>query len=164
MHCTRTSTLVSLLTLVVVSITCLAKPPSDYRTGSLAKQEPQSIYAADPRDSWNRIFYLLFTRTTEFRLTDDFKEGSPFVPVITMGNPALPVSSRTFGRIESGDRAIDPLYPNFLTSNGAEALVADPQFTEFKQVLKDAYADPTPRPPLHRALMESDVWAAYDIL
>jgi hypothetical protein len=157
MHCARTSTLVSLLTPVLISMTWLAKPPSDYRTGSLVKQEPQSIYAADPRDTWNRIFYLLFTRTTEFRLTEDFKEGSPFVPTITIGNPALLVSSRNFGRIESGDRAIDPLYPNFLTSKGAEALVADPQFTEFKQVLKDANAEPRPRSPLHRALMQSEI-------
>jgi len=164
MHCVRTSTLASLLTLVVISMTCLADPPSDYRAGSLVKEEPQSIYAADPRDSWNRIFYFLFTRTTEFRLTEDFKEGAPFFPTITIGNPALPVSSRTFGRIESGDRAIDPLYPNFITSKGVEALLADPQFTEFKHALKDAYAEPTPRSPLHRALMQSDVWAAYDIL
>jgi hypothetical protein len=63
---------------------------------------------------------------------EDFKEGSPLVLIIAIGDPALPV--QTFGRIESGDRAIDPLYPNFLTSKDAEALLADPQFTEFKQV------------------------------
>jgi hypothetical protein len=164
MLCVRASTLVFLLTLVVVSILCLAQSPSDYRTGSLVKLEPQSIYAADPHDSWNRIFYLLFTRTTEFKLTEDFKEPGSYVPVATMGNHALPVSTRIFERIESGDRAIDPLYPNFLTSKGAEVVMADPQFTEFKQALKDACAEPTPRSPLHRALMQSDVWAAYDIL
>jgi hypothetical protein len=81
-----------------------------------------------------------------------------------MGNHALPVSTRIFDRIESGDRAIDPLYPNFLTSKGAEAVRADPQFTEFKQALKDACAEPRPRSASHRALMQSDVWAAYDIL
>ena len=149
-HCARTSTLILLLTLVVLSIPCLPQSPSDYRAGSLVKQEPQSIYAADPHDSWNRIFYLLFTRTTEFRLTDDFKEAGPFAPSAAMRNPALPVSSRTFERIEGGDRSIDPLYPNFLSSKGAEAVLADPQFTEFKQALKDAGAEPTPRSPTSR--------------
>jgi hypothetical protein len=54
---------------------------------------------------------------------EDFKEGSPLVPIIAIGDPALPV--QTFGRIESGGRAIDPLYPNFLTSKDAEVLLAD---------------------------------------
>ena len=44
------------------------KHTSDYRTGSLAKQEVQAIYGTDPRDPWNRIFYYLFTRTVDLRL------------------------------------------------------------------------------------------------
>jgi len=137
---------------------------SDYRAGSLAKQEVQAIYAADPRDAWNLIFFLLFTRTVELRLTGDFKEAGPFSPTMTKGNDSLPVTTHTFQRIESGDQAIDPLYPNFLTSKGAESVLIEPQFTELKRALNTACAETTPRPPLHRALMQSDVWAAYDIL
>ena len=138
--------------------------PSDYRAGSLAKQEAQSIYAVDPHDSWNRIFYLLFTRSIKLRLTEDFGHQGSLVRIDTMGNPSLPVSSQIFERIESGDRAIDPLYPNFLGAKGAESVLVDPQFSELEQALRDALAESTPRPPLHRALMQADVWAAYDIL
>ena len=138
--------------------------PSDYRAGSLAKQEAQSIYAADPHDSWNRIFYLLFTRPIKFRLTEDFGHEGSFVLVSTIGKPSLPVTSQIFERIESGDRAIDPLYPNFLSAKGAESVLVDPQFSDLEQALKDALAESTPRSPLHRALMQADVWAAYDIL
>ena len=138
--------------------------PSDYRAGSLAKQEAQSIYAADPHDSWNRIFYLLFTRPIKLRLTEEFGHDGPFVVVSTMGNPSLPVTSQIFERIESGDRAIDPLYPNFLSAKGAESVLIDPQFSELEQALRDALAESTPRPPLDRALMQADIWAAYDIL
>lgn len=142
----------------------LADRPADYREGSLAKQEPQPIYAADPRDSWNRIFYLWFTRTVEVRLTEDFKVDAPFSPISTMGNDSLPVTTRVFQRIESGDRAIDPLYPNFLSAKGAEAVLVEPQFTELKQALQEACTETTSRPALDRALMQGDAWAAYEIL
>ena len=35
---------------------------------------------------------------------------------------------------------------------------------ELEQALRDALAESAPRPPLYRALMQADVWAAYDIL
>jgi hypothetical protein len=153
-----------LVALIMLSIICIAIDTSDYRAGSLEKQEPQSVYAADPRDAWNRIFYFLFTRTVELRLTEDFNDRGPLAPIEAMGNRSLPVTTLTFKRIESGDRAIDPLYPNFLTSKGAESVLVDPQFMELKQALKDACAEGIPRPPLYRALMQADVWGAYDIL
>ena len=153
-----------ILILVGLPITWAAMAPSDYRAGSLAKQEAQSIYAADPHDSWNRIFYLLFTRPIKLRLTEEFGHDGPFVVVSTMGNPSLPVTSQIFERIESGDRAIDPLYPNFLSAKGAESVLVDPQFSELEQALRDVLAESTPRPPLDRALMQADIWAAYDIL
>jgi hypothetical protein len=120
--------------------------PSDYRAGSLAKQEVQSIYAADPHDAWNRIFYLLFTRPIKFRLTEDFGHEGSLVQVSTMGNLNLPVTSQIFERIESGDRAIDPLYnPNFLSAKGAESVLVDPQFSELERALRDALTESTPR-------------------
>jgi hypothetical protein len=154
------------LVLILIGLPIIwgAMAPSDYRAGALAKQEAQPIYAADPRDSWNRIFYLLFTRSIKFRLTGDFKHEGPFVQVGTMGNPGLPITSQIFERIESGDRAIDPLYPNFLSAKGAESVLLDPQFSQLDQALRDALGESTVRPPLHRALMQADAWAAYDIL
>jgi hypothetical protein len=152
------------LLLLVLAMSCMAKDSSDYRAGSLAKQEVQAIYAADSGDSWNRIFYFLFTRTVELRLTNDFKEGGPFSPIAVMGNDSLPVTTRTFQRIEAGDRAVDPLYPSFLTAKGAEFVLVDPQFSALKAAVLEACAETAARPPLHRALMQSDVWAAYDIL
>lgn len=154
------------LSQAAISITCLAQAPSDYRAGSLVKQEPQPVYAADPNDAWNRIFYLLFTRTVTLRLSDNFKEGAPFIPDQSMAGRLLSmnVSVGTFERIEGGDRAIDPLYPSFFSSQAVETLLSDPQYAQFKQALADALREPTVRPPLHRALMQADAWAAYDRL
>jgi len=164
-HFVRFQTRSSLLAaLTAVSLVCLAQTAPDYRAGALGKQEPQPIYASDPQDAWNRIFYLLFTRTVELRLADDFAQGGPLVHVRAMGNDSLPVTSRTFERIEAGDRAIDPLYPSFLTDKGPRFLVAGPRLAEFKDALDGALAEPAPRSPLHRALMQADVWAAHDIL
>lgn len=42
-------------------------------------------------------------------------------------------------------------------------MLVDPQFAELRQALKEACAETAPRPALQRALMQSDVWAAYDI-
>src|SRR5215472_5506305 len=95
-----------------------ARSGVDYRSGSLSKNEPQAIYSSDPRDSWNRIFYCLFTRTVKTRLAKDFPEGAPFAPLEMMGHRDMQASKNLFERIESGDRAIDPLYPSFFTSIG----------------------------------------------
>lgn len=149
---------------VLASVCCVATNIADYRAGSLPRLEPQPIYSADLHDPWNRIFYLLFTRRVDTRLSDDFTSEGPFLSADAMGNPSLQATSRTVERIESGDRAIDPLYPNFLSSRGSEAILSDPGFSELKQALQEACAETVPRPPLQRALMQSDMWAAYDIL
>lgn len=130
-----------LVVMVGLSFFCVATDSADYRAGSLAKLEPQAVYAADPHDSWNRIFYLLFTRPVEMRLTDDFKGHEPYDSIEVMGNPSLAVTHQTFDRIESGDRAIDPLYPNFFNVTGAEKVLVDPRFTELKQALAEACAE-----------------------
>lgn len=33
---------------------------------------PAAIYAPDPNDSWNKIFFYLFSRRVETRVTDEF--------------------------------------------------------------------------------------------
>jgi hypothetical protein len=151
------------LSLAVTSMTCLAQTLPAYRAGSLTKQEPQSIYAVDPQDAWNRISYLLFTRTVKLRLADNFKEGAPSVPV-RIGTPSQTASVQSFERIESGDCAIDPLYPSFFNSAGVESVLIDPQYQQFKNALRDALSEQATRPPLQRALMQADAWAAFDIL
>ena len=152
------------VTLLAAALLSAPAGVPDYRAGSLAKQEPQAIYSADLHDPWNRIFYLLFTRTVQTRLAEDFKGKGPFVPTMVMGNPSLLATSQTFERIENGDRAIDPLYPNFLSSTGSAAILTDPGFSEMKQALREACSETSPRLPLARALMQADVWAAYNIV
>lgn len=83
----------------------------DPRSESLPDDAPQPVYSADPADPWNRIFHALFTRPVRARLTEDFAGAGFFerIPDV-MGFPELDLSTRTFARIEGGDRAIEPLY------------------------------------------------------
>jgi hypothetical protein len=84
-----------------------------------------------------------------------------------MGFPDLPVSTTTFERIEIGDRAIEPLDP-FLVHAGSRSarqrVLFEPSFTRLKAALTDALRDGRQRSPLARALMQSDLWAAHDVL
>jgi hypothetical protein len=116
---------------------------------------PKAIYSSDPNDSWNRIFYYLFSRRIEMRLSDQFPEGAPFVNG---------VSTRLFERDEIGDRAIDPLYPSNFVNTGKHLVLTDPAYATFKKALQDALDDNVQRSPLARALMQSDLWGAHDIL
>ncbi len=139
-----------------------AKP--DYLAGSSAHDEPQAVYSLDANDSWNRIFYGLFTRTVQTRLSTDFPIATPFQPAEVMGHRDLKVSTKTFARIESGDRAIDPLYPSFFNTNGAFEALREPRSSCLESALTDALAGKNKRSASQRAVMQSDVWAAYDIL
>jgi hypothetical protein len=141
--------------------TAAEKP--DHRAGALAKDQPQAVYTADVDDPWNRIFYCLFTRTVETRLSDDFPEGKPFDRVKVR---ELPISKRLFQRIESGDRAIEPFYPAYFIGYGKAPFErwVKPRYTQLKQALGDALHERTDRSSLARALMQCDVWAAYDSL
>lgn len=142
----------------------LALSEPTYHAGSLLRDEPQAIFAADPDDAWNRIFYCLFTRTVRIRLSDDFPEGAPFSPPPELLMPQRSISEGAFERIEGGDRAIEPLYPSFLTSSGPFRVLDEPRYSQFTKALADALHEKRERSPLARALMQSDVWAAYDIL
>jgi hypothetical protein len=171
----RSSTLLAIMAVVVIalapeylkqSIWKIQTSPANYDQAAawFSSDDPQSVYAADPKDSWNRIFQLLFTRTVKARLSSEFKEGAPFTRAEGMGVPALRISTRVFEQVEIGDRAIEPLYPSFLTPSGALQVLTEPRCSQLKQALIDALNDRTSRAPLARALMQSDVWAAYDIL
>src|SRR5579859_399339 len=96
---------VRLLILLLFAMPTFAVEPAapNHRSGSLEKDEPQAVYAADTKDAWNRVFYCLFTRTIKTRLSGDFEDGKPFDPSQVMGFPQLLVSRRSFQRIEGGD-------------------------------------------------------------
>ena len=124
-----------------------------------------AVYAADPGDAWNRIFSCLFTRTVRARMSSDFAEAAPFARTqYGMFPHALSVSKRLFERVETGDRAVEPLYPSFFSSDGATQVLSEPLYSQLRQALTDALGEKTARTPLERALMQSDVWAAYDLL
>src|SRR5580704_7047264 len=126
-------------------------PPKATLLGSA----PQPIYSSDPNDAWNRIFYFLFSRRVEIRLSDLFPEGAPFVDGI---------STRLFERDEIGDRAIDPLYPSHFVNIGNRLVLADPAYSDFEKALQDALNEKAQRPVIARALMQNDLWGAHDIL
>jgi hypothetical protein len=126
---------------------------------------PQSIYAADPDDSWNRIFRALFTRTLRARVSDAFPEGAPFESFqVRMGSFPIRLSKQKISRTEIGDRAIEPLYPTFFTAAGPAHVLSEPAYSELTNALLDAIDDTKNRSPIERALMQADVWAAYDII
>lgn len=128
---------------------------------------PEPIYSPDPHDPWNRIFYFLFSRRVQVRLSDEFPEGGPF-RMEGEGEgffgPGIRISTRVFERTEIGDRAIDPLYPSFWVGAGSRLVLADPAYPEFAAALRDALSEKVQRPVVARALMQNDLWGAYDIL
>jgi hypothetical protein len=125
--------------------------------------DPRAVYAADLEDSWNRIFSLLFTRTAKVRMSNDFPEAAPFVPFTeAMATKNLKISKSTFERTEIGDRAIEPLYPSFFTDEGTRQVITTSTWAQLKDALQAALHESVSRPPVARALMQSDAWAAYD--
>lgn len=150
----------------VLPIPELTVAPPSYLAGALPKDEPQAIYSDDPGDSWNRLFHCLFTRTLKIRLSDDFPEGAPF----TFSNANLggnrKYSGNLFERIESGDRAVEPLYPQeqFRDDVSTVQLLVEPRFSAFRTALSEALTEQRTRPPQERALMQGDLWGAYDFL
>jgi hypothetical protein len=124
------------------------------------------VYASDPADAWNRLFYCCFTRTVRTHLSADFPEGQPFDPVGVMGGHDLPVSRRLFERIEGGDRSVEPFYPSYFARYGKTPfpLWVGPRYAQLKKALEDALHEKAPRSPLAQALMQGDLWAAYDRL
>ena len=145
---------------LLASLMALAQgaPSNLPRVGMGAAQE--SIYSVNPNDPWNKIFYFLFSRRLTVRLSSDFAEGAPFVD-----SPAqTKMSTRVFERNEIGDRAIDPMYPSFMVGFGSMLVLSDTAYPVFTQALRDALQENTMRSASARALMQSDLWGAYDTL
>jgi len=160
--------LILLITCCIASASCLQTGASGSDVAPapvFVSDNPASIYAADPTDSWNRIFHALFTRTVKLRMSDAFPEGAPFVQFpVRMGSFSLRISKEKFSRTELGDRAIEPLYPTFFTAEGPLQVLTEPRFSELTAALSQAIAETRNRSPIERALMQADVWAAYDIM
>ena len=124
---------------------------------------PTLIYSDDPADPWNHIFTCLFSRRVKVRLSDEFPEGAPFREFAPGFH--IRVSTILFDRMESGDRAIDPLYaPPPDSPEGSRQLLIEPRYSEITGALQKALREPTPRSAIARAMMQSDLWSAYDIL
>ncbi len=115
-----------ILTLAVAAASCTRPTTASEPVAPAAvfvSDNPDSIFAADPNDSWNRIFRALFTRTVKHRLSDAYREGAPFMQLhgLGIGIQPLRISKAQFTRTELGDRAIEPLYPTFFTERRAFA-------------------------------------------
>ena len=137
----------------------------DPMAGTLSRDEPQAVYSPDPADPWNRVFHALFSRTIRARVTGDFRGAAPLETTKATGRE-LEVSKKFFERIEGGDRAIEPLDP-FASSFGSKLaleVLEGKGFDRLKGALADALDDPSPRSILARALMQADIWAAYDVI
>jgi hypothetical protein len=129
--------------------------------------EPQAVYvySADSKDPWNRIFRVLFTSTFQVRVSDAFPEHAPFDPFyVRMGSFPIRLSRMPFSRFELGDRAIEPVYPAFFTNERPRQVLFEQAFTELTTALQLAIDEKKTRSPIERALMQADVWAAYDII
>ena len=73
-------------------------------------------------------------------------------------------SKAKLSRTELGDRAIEPLYPTFFTAKGIMEVLSEPLYSELTGALQQAIDEKKTRSPIERALMQADVWAAYDII
>jgi hypothetical protein len=152
------------LTLILVVLSWPRPAPGPEPTSnSSTSNDARLIYSDNAEDPWNRIFHSLFTRTVKARLSDDFADSAPFV---TLRESLIPLkaSTRIVERTENGDRAIEPLYPSFLSNAGVVQVLKEPAYTELKTALESALAEKDKRPPLNRALMQMDAWAAFDMI
>jgi hypothetical protein len=125
-----------------------------------------AIYSPRPDDPWNRIFAALFTRTISTFKTDSFPDAGPFeaVPMLPPFVPPFRTSTRAFDVFEEGDRAVEALYPSFLTRGGTDYVLVGPGGPELTAALNTALDESLPRRALDRALMQSDLWSAFDAL
>jgi len=101
---------------------------------SLAQETPQPIYSRDPADPWNHAFFQLFTRTVQARRLPG--GVTPF-QLMAPESQHLLRTGAPVTRIESGDRAIDPLYSSWIwmgsnqfdmSSSGAWGVLNEPRY------------------------------------
>jgi hypothetical protein len=146
-----------------VGFSLLPQPRAQEPQPTVLPATIEPIYSKDPNDAWNRIFYYLFSRRFKARLSGEFPEGKPFEEFESESK--MLVSSRLVERTETGDRSIDPLYyPYPGTAEGRRQLLTEPMYSGIVAALQEALSDTAQRPAIARAMMQSDLWAAYEIL
>jgi hypothetical protein len=147
---------------LAAALALLALPQGAVTPGRTA---PPAIYSNDSADPWNRIFAVLLTRDVKVRFASEFADRGPFEDQSLPGlSQTIRVSTRTFDRHEDGDRAVEALYPGFLTGEGVRGVLEDPRYAEMSDALTAALSDGTSRTSLARALMQMDLWSAFDRL
>jgi len=163
--------LILLLVYTLAATSCVRSGVASVQPASrpvFVSENPESIYAADPNDPWNRIFRVLFTSNHEVRISDDFPgfpAGTPFDPFqVRMGSFPIRLSRQSYSRFERGDRAIEPVYPAFFSNSRPRDVLNEQSFTELTTALRLALDETKKRSPIERALMQADVWAVYDII
>lgn len=146
--------------------TCVSSAQLDYRDGSLAEERPQSIYSEDSSDPWNQIFFALYTKAFDIRISDTFGvfANSEAYEKVSLLLSSQRISRQVYRRIEGGDRAIDPLYPSFAQDDGVVGVLTEPRYSLLTTALQAALDEKMQRGNLQRALMQSDLWAAHDVL
>src|SRR5215470_10624511 len=109
--------------------------------GSLRRDEPAPVYSADPRDSWNRLFHLLYARKLRAQV-------------------GPPESSKTISRLEGGD------IPEFFFPPDAGYLVEEPRRSRLRAALEAEVSSPSlrGRTPEARILFQQDLWNRFDAL
>jgi len=149
--------------IAALSFSLLSQSPAQNPRPELLPSAVAPIYSKDPNDAWNRIFYYLFSRRFKARFSDEFPEGKPFTEF--ENDSKMRISSGLIERTETGDRSIEPLYyPYPATAEGRRQLLIEPIYSGIAAALQEALNDTTQRPAIARAMMQSDLWAAYEIL
>lgn len=168
---TRTISSLSVFVLLVTFVLTVpgSRTPSPVDVAGTVSASDDStifpIYSDSVTDPWNRMFYCLFTRTFKVHFSDQFSnsDAGPFADVGDFMN--LRVGAREIERTESGDRPIDPLYyPPPFSPDGTRQLLTGQRYSMLTAALGDALGEPRPRAPLARALLQSDLWSAYDLI
>ena len=146
----REGALIVAVVAVTLSTAARARDAAVYYTegplvGSLRRNEPAPVYSANPRDSWNRLFHLLYARNVRAQV------GSP-------DSSKAPWKSIT--RLEGGD------IPEFFFPPDAGYLVEEPRRSRLRSALEVEVSSPSlrGRTPEARILFQQDLWNRFDAL
>lgn len=117
--------------------------------GSLRRDIPVAIYAADPQEAWNRIYHLLYARTMQVNVVEGVRAAS--------GTATAPFRVE---RLEGGD------IPEFFFTASAQYLLEEPRYEALVSGLRAELEHPsvTSRSLEARLLFQQDLWNRFDAL
>src|SRR5688500_18920844 len=81
-----------------------------------------------------------------------------------MGSRPICLSKQKLNRMELGDRDIKPLYSKYSTDEGRTHVLSETDYSGLTNAFLNAINDTRNRSPIERAVMQADVWGAYDII